>query len=271
VVVTKSFANIPAPGQTSVCYSIKVENVNDISGLNTLHLWLNDNGGGTSVNPECDYTNGVVIYDVSGNISAQNDYASVFACESVAIPILANDEYSGTTFAILNTPKYGTAVQAGGGLTYTSGSGTSGLSCALTGNRMDTVHYKIESIIASSSNSEAYAVVKIYNPPEMVLENDCSPNPKIALSNGYEGFTYDWEYSQDGASGWTFVSTGGDSMELNIAGTTAGFYRLTINYEGGKKYQLKKGVEVSVIRTTQLPGGIVWYELSFNTVNINWQ
>jgi hypothetical protein len=272
VVVTKSFPNIPAPGQT-VCYSIKVEDVKgNYNDLSSLHLWLNDDGGGTNVNPECDYTNGMVIYDVSSNISAENDYASVFACDAVAIPILANDEYTGTTFTILNTPKYGSVFQSGGGLAYVSNnSGTSGLNCEQTGNRTEIIRYKIESILASASNAEAYAEIKIYSPPEILLVNACSPNPKITLSNDYDGFTYDWEYSPDGASGWQFVATDSDSMELNIAATTAGFYRLTITYDGGKKYRLKKGVEVTTNRTTLLPGGIVWFELSFNPVNINWQ
>jgi hypothetical protein len=249
--LTQSYPDVPAAGET-LHYSIKVENVTT-SGLNSLHLWLNDSGNGTNADPECDYTNGVVVYDVTGTVVALNDYASVFACEEVAIPILANDEYAGTTFTVLNTPKYGTVVQSGGGLKYANSGGT--LPCAQTGNQLDTVHYRIESVI---SYDEAYAVIKIYSLPEMMLENACSPNPKIVLSNGYEGFTYDWEYSQDGASGWTFVSMGGDSMELNIANTTAGFYRLTINYEGDKKYQLKQGVEVVTNRTTLLRGGIVW-------------
>jgi hypothetical protein len=266
VIVTKSFPNVPAPGQT-VCYSLKLESVLTIGGLSTLHLWLNDSGNGTSANPECDYTNGVVIYDVTGDVAAQNDYASLFTCDAITIPILANDVFSGTTFTIMNTPKYGTAVQSGGALRYTNDGGISGLPCEQTGNRIDTVHYKIESIIVS--DAEAYAVVKIYSPPDMMLENACSANPKITLSASYDGFTYDWEYSPDGASGWQFVATDSESAELNFTGE--GFYRVTINYDGNRTYRLKKGIKVSVNRTTQLPGGIVWYDTSFNTVTINWQ
>jgi hypothetical protein len=264
-IVTKSYPNVPAPEQT-VCYSLKVENVLKIGDLSTLHLWLNDSGNGTSANPECDYTNGVVVYDVRGDVAAQNDYASLFTCETINIPILANDVFSGTTFTIMNTPKYGTVVQTGGALRYTNGVGTSNLPCEQTGNRIDTVHYKIGSILDSAS---AYAVVKIYSPPDMTLENACSVNPKIALSSNYDGFTYDWEYSPDGASGWQFVATDSESTKLNFIGE--GFYRVTINYDGNRTYRLKKGVEVTVNRTTQLPGGIVWYDLSFNTVNISWQ
>jgi hypothetical protein len=266
-VATKSYSNIPAPGQT-ICYSIKINNVLALGSLiNSLHLWLNDSGTGTSANPECDYTNGVVIYDVTGTVAAQNDYASVFVCNEVSIPILANDTYSGTTFEILNTPKYGTIVQSGGVLKYTNDGGTSGLPCEQTGNRTDTIRYKIKSIV---SEAEAYAIVKIYNEPAMILEDACSASPKIVLSNTYDGFTYDWEYSPDGASGWTFLATDSGSTELkNI--TQAGFYRFTINYDNGKTYQLPKGIEVVVNLTTQLPGGTVWYDLSFNTVTINWQ
>jgi hypothetical protein len=266
MVVTKSWTDIPAPGQT-ICYSIKVENVKTTASINSLHLWLNDAGAGTSVNPECDYTNGVVIYDVTGTVAAQNDYVSIFACDSTVIPILANDEFSGTTFTILNTPKYGTAVQSGGGLRYThNSSGSSHLPCEQTGNRTDTVHYKIESIVSFDS---AYAIVKIYNPPVMTLEDACSTRPKIVLSNSYEGFTYDWEYSPDGASGWQFLAANTAAAALNI--TLPGFYRLSIRYDNGKIYRLKQGIKVAVNRTTILPGGTVWYDLSFNTVNITWQ
>jgi hypothetical protein len=264
-IVTKSYPNVPVPGQT-ICYSLKVENVLGNSDLNSLHLWLNDSGNGTGVNPECDYTNGVVVYDVRGDVAAQNDYASLFTCEAITIPILANDVFSGTTFTIMNTPKYGAAVQSGGALRYTNDGVSSGLSCEQTGNRIDTIHYKIGSIIDSAS---AYAVVKIYSPPDMMLENACSVSPKIALSSSYDGFTYDWEYSPDGASGWQFVATNSESTKLNFTGK--GFYRVTINYDGNKTYRLKKGIEVTVNRTTQLPGGIVWYDTSFNTVNISWQ
>jgi hypothetical protein len=104
----------------------------------------------------------------------------------------------------------------------------------------------------------------------MLLEDACSVKPKIVLSNSYDGFTYDWEYSPDGASGWTFLATDSGSTELkNI--TQAGFYRVTVNYDNDKTYQLTKGIEVVVNRTTHLPGGIVWYDMSFNTVTINWQ
>jgi hypothetical protein len=265
-ILTKSFSNIPAPGQTVCNYSLKVENVLATGGLNTLHLWLNDEGGGASINPECDYTNGVVIYDITGDVSAENDYTSIFACEAISIPILANDEYFGTTFKILNTPKYGTVSQSGGILKYiNNASGTSGLPCEQSGNRTDTVHYKIESLV---SPAEAYAVVKIYSPPDIILKDACSANPKLVLSNSYDGFSYDWEHSLDGASGWTLVADDGGT-ELNAV--KAGFYRVTINYENNKKYQLKTGVEVVANRITQLSGGIVWYDLSSNSVNINWQ
>jgi hypothetical protein len=267
-VATKAFTNIPAPGQTFCNYSIKVTNVLAVtSSINSLHLWLNDSGNGTSANPECDYTNGVVVYDVTGTVNAQNDYASIFACEEIFIPILDNDEYSGTTFTVLNTPKYGTAVQSGGRLKYThNASGSSGLPCKQTGNRIDTVHYRIESIV---SHAEAYATVKIYNEPEMILENACSTSPKIVLSNSYEGFTYKWEYSPDGASGWQVLSTGSSSTELNSV--QEGFYRITVSYDSGKTYQLKKGIRVVTNRTAVLPGGTVWYDMSFNPVNISWQ
>jgi hypothetical protein len=265
-ILTKSFSYIPASGQTACNYSLKVENVLATGGLNSLHLWLNDKGDGTSINPECDYTNGVVIYDVTGDVSAENDYASIFACDAVSIPILKNDAYSGTTFTILNTPKYGTVVQSGGVLKYTNNaSGTSGLPCEQSGNRTDTIHYKIESLV---SPAEAYAVVKIYNPPDIILENACSTNPKFVLSNSYDGFSYDWEYSLDGASGWTLVA---DDSGTELNNLKAGFYRVTINYENNKKYQLKTGVQVVEIRKTTLTGGIVWYNLSSNPVNINWQ
>jgi hypothetical protein len=235
--------------------------------INSLHLWLNDAGAGVSVNPECDYTNGVVIYDVTGTVSAQNDYVSIFACDSTLIPILANDEFSGTTFTILNAPRYGAAVQSGSGVKYVhNSSGSSHLPCEQTGNRTDTVHYRIESIVSSA---EAYAVVRIYNPPVMTLEDACSARPKIVLSNSYEGFTYDWEYSPDGASGWQYLSTNTAAAEQNI--TLPGFYRVAIRYDNGKVYKLKQGIEVVVNRTATLPGGIVWYDLSFNTVNITWQ
>jgi hypothetical protein len=267
-VVTKSFSNIPAPGLTVCDYSIRIENVKTTVSINSLHLWLNDSGAGTSVNSECDYTNGVVVYDVTGTVNAQNDYASMFQCEEITIPILANDEYSGTTFNILNTPKYGTAVQTGGKLKYThNSSGTSGLSCEQTGNRIDTIRYGIQSIISSAV--EADVIVKIYSLPEMLLENACSANPKIVLNSSYEGFTYKWEYSPDGASGWQVVQENSGSTELNI--TQEGFYRVTVSYDNGKTHQLKKGLEVVADRKTLLPGGIVWYEMSFNTVDITWQ
>jgi hypothetical protein len=264
-VVTKSFSSIPAAGQIECGYSIRIENVKATVSINSLHLWLNDSGNGTSANPECDYTNGVVVYDVTGTVNAQNDYASMFACGEVSIPILNNDEYSGTTFTVLNTPKYGTAVQSGGRLKYTSGkSGV--LPCEQTGNRIDTVHYRIESIV---SHAEAYATVKIYSTPEMILENACSTSPKIVLSSSYEGFTYKWEYSPDGASGWQVLSTDSSSTELNSV--QEGFYRITVSYDSGKTYQLKKGIEVVANRTAVLPGGTVWYDMSFNPVNISWQ
>jgi hypothetical protein len=243
-----------------------VENVLATGGLNTLHLWLNDEGGGASVNPECDYTNGVVIYDITGDVAAENDYASIFECDAVSIPILANDDYSGTTFKILNTPKYGTVSQSGGVLKYTNNaSGTSGLPCEQSGNRTDTIRYKIESLV---SPAEAYAVVKIYNPPDMILENACSINPKLVLNNSYDGFSYDWEHSLDGASGWTLVADDGGTELNNVK---AGFYRVTINYDNNRKYQLKTGVKVVEKLKTTLPGEIVWYEMSSNSININWQ
>jgi hypothetical protein len=265
-VVTKSWPGIPSPGQTQ-SYSIRVENVLAIgSSINSLHLWLNDNGGGTGVNPECDYTNGVVIYDITGALTARDDYASMFECDEITVPILANDEYAGTTFDIMNAPKYGVATRLGGVLRYSGGGGASGLPCEQTGNRIDTVRYKIASIISSA---EAHAVVKIYGRPEMILEDACSTNPKIVLSSSYDGFTYKWEYSPDGASGWTDVTANSSATKLNI--TQAGFYRLTISYDGGKTYQLQKGVETTLNRVTQMPGGIIMYDFSFNTVNITWQ
>jgi hypothetical protein len=264
-IVTESFSDIPAPGQMLCNYKINVPNVTATTSIESLHLWLNDAGAGVSVNPECDYTNGVVVYDVTGDVAARNDYASIFVCDEIIVPILGNDEFVGTTFTILNTPKYGTAAPSGKQLRYTSGGGTSLLPCEQTGNRIDTVHYQIASLFSSD---EAYAVVKIYNPPEIILENACSANPKLVLSNSYEGFSYDWEYSLDGASGWTLVADNGGT-ELN--GVKAGFYRVTINYDNDKTYQVKTGVKIVVNRITQLPGGIVWYDMSSNSVNINWQ
>jgi hypothetical protein len=265
-VVTKSFSNIPAPGQT-ICYFIRVENV--LTGglsINSLHLWLNDKGEGKSVNPECDYTNGVVVYDVTGTLSAQNDYASIFVCNETNIPILANDTYAGTTFSIINTPKYGTVTQSGGALRYAN-SGGSGLTCAQTGNRIDTVRYKIESIVSSA---EANVIVKIYDKPKMILTDSCSTNPKIVLSHSYDGFTYKWERSSDGATGWESITTV-DNSATKLSITQGGFYRLTINYDNGKTHQLQTGIEVIVKRKTTLPGGIVWYEFESNPVNITWQ
>jgi hypothetical protein len=273
VIVTGVYDSIPRPGEEICDYAIKVENVlNGGLNINSLHLWLNDNRQGESVNAECDETNGVVIYDVTSNLSTQDDYASIFTCEATTIPILANDTYAGTTYTITKDPKYGTATPLLGGLLAydnTSG-GTSVLSCEQTGNRTDTIRYKIESIVSSESAIEAEVIIKIYNKPVMLLEDACSARPKIVLSNSYDGFTYKWEYSPDGASGWENVTPANNrATKLNI--TEAGFYRLSINYDNGKTHRLQQGIEVTANRKAQLPGGVVWYDLSYNTVNILWQ
>jgi hypothetical protein len=244
-----------------------VNNVLDVGlDIRSLHLWLNDNGGGKSINPECDSINGVVIYDVTGDVEAKDDYASIFVCGETYIPILDNDIYAGTTFTILNTPapKYGTVTQLPGGLLHYDHNGGT---CEQTGNRTDTIRYGIQSIISSAV--EANVIVKIYNKPEMMLEDSCSVNPKIALSNSYDGFTYQWEHSSDGASGWEVIPADNSATKLNI--TEAGFYRVTILYDNGKTHQLRKGLKVTANKTVQLPGGITWYEFSSNTVNITWQ
>ncbi|MDR1525535.1 MAG: VCBS repeat-containing protein, partial [Tannerella sp.] len=216
-VITKSYTDFPAPGQTT-CYSVKVES---ISAINLLYLSINDSGNGKNVNPECDSINGLIIFDIKGIVSAQDDYASIFVCDETYIPILDNDEYAGTTFSIMNIPKYGTAAPSGSLLKY-SHAGASGLTCEQTGNRTDTIRYKIESIVSSA---EADVIIKIYNTPGMMLEDSCSVNPKIALSNSYDGFTYQWEHSSDGASGWKVLSADNSATKLNI--TEAGFYRVT--------------------------------------------
>jgi hypothetical protein len=272
VVATKSYDSIPGPGQEICDYTIMVKDVLESSlNINSLHLWLNDNQQGKSVNAECDYTNGVVIYDVSSNIATQDDYAALFTCEATTIPILANDTYAGTSYTITTAPKDGTATPpVGGVLAYTNDGGVSSQPCGDTGNRTDTIRYKIQSIVSAASAIEADVVIKIYNKPEMLLEDACSANPKIALSNSYDGFTYKWEYSLDGASGWENVTPANNrSTKLNI--TRAGFYRLTIYYDNGKTHQLQQGIEVIANRTLQLPGGIVWYEFESNPVDIIWQ
>jgi hypothetical protein len=268
VVKTESYSNIPAPGQTTCTnYSIIVNNVLDVGlDIRSLHLWLNDNGGGKSINPECDSINGVVIYDVTGDVEAKDDYASIFVCGEAYIPILDNDEYAGTTFTILNSPvpKYGTVTQLPGGLLHYDHNGGT---CEQTGNRTDTIRYGIQSIISSAV--EANVIVKIYNKPGMMLEDSCSVNPKIVLSNSYDGFTYEWEHSSDGASGWEVIPADNSATKLGI--TQVGFYRVTIYYDNGKTHRLDEGLEVVANKTVQLPGGITWYELSSDTVNITWQ
>jgi hypothetical protein len=262
MVVTKSFDNIPASEGIICGYSIKVENVTTNTSVNSLHLWLNDQGEGKVVNPECDTINGSVSFHVTGIVTAQDDYASVFVCEETNIDILDNDEYAGTTFSILKPPKYGTTDQAGGHLIYKNIDAL-GLSC--TGNRIDTIRYKIESILMSD---EADVIVKIYNKPEMILEDSCSVNPKIVLSNSYDGFTYEWGYSLNGETGWEVIP---DNNATKLSITKGGFYRVTITYDNGKTHQLQKGIQVTANKTVQLPGGITWYEFSSNTVNITWQ
>jgi hypothetical protein len=265
VVVTESFPNIPAPGQEICGYSIRVDGVVNSSDINSLHLWINDKGGGTSVNAECNEDDDEVSYDITGAVRALNDYASVFACEATDIPILANDEYAGTTFEITGAPKYGSANQfSGGQLRYD----TYGVSCEQSSNHIDTMRYKIESILWSA---EASVFVKIYSKPDMMLEDSCSVNPKIALSNSYDGFTYKWEYSPDDISEWEDVTPADNhATKLNITKTKTGLYRLTILYDNGKTHQMQKGLKVTANKTVQLPGGITWYEFSSTTTDITW-
>ena len=110
--------------------------------------------------------------------------------------------------------------------------------------------------------------VRILNIPEMALTDICSTNPYIALNNTYTDNTYTWEYSVDGTGSWQPELTTTTETKLNV--NKEGFYRLSINHNGMPAYNVSQGIQVILNRKVTLPGGILWYDMSYNLVTINW-
>jgi uncharacterized repeat protein (TIGR01451 family) len=276
-------ADITVNGTTGICYGTNTALTASAPGVTTpVFQWYKSQAESTPFHTGASYTTSLLTVDTTFYISVKGDdacenatgdrkevtvsllmpsiknsYATIFTCEETDI-LIFDEDYCNTTFTVINTPKYGIATpQSGGILKYGSDGGSSSLPCEQTGNRVDTVRYSILPSI------ETDVVVRIYNKPEMMLEDSCSVNPKIALSNSYDGFTYQWEHLPDGASDWEDV-TPADNSATKLDITQAGLYRVTVYYDNGKMHRLDDGLKVTANKTVQLPGGITWYEFSSN-------
>ena len=263
--VTVQFPSVPLPGGPAICYSVKVENAGT---ANTLILSVNDKGGEVNASPECDYSNGTESLDMSDLVRAENDYATVFECGEITIPILANDHFTGSTFVITDNPELGTATPSGSNIKYENTGGLS-LSCDQTGNMTDTITYKISSVTSSST---AKVFVRILKSPGMILEDACSVNPHIVLANTYADMEYTWEYSTDGtgtgAGAWQTVVANTSETSLNI--NKEGFYRVTVSHSSVPTCNVSKGIHVTLNRKLTLPGNVLWYDMSYSIVTITW-
>lgn len=196
------------------------------------------------------------IYTVAAKscLTLNDDYAFVFACESIEINILNNDlnpDAASLTPTISAQGTLGVAtIQSGNKALYTTNAGT----CAADANKIDQFKYEI---IHDGTTYDALVTVNILEKPVIVLPEDCSDNPRLALSRQYPGASYVWEYSADNGSTWN--TTGSDSPELPT--TISGQYRVKITYKGATATTIVKTLTITKQSNT-LPGGKVFYEVT---------
>ena len=172
---------------------------------------------------------------------AVDDIAYVFACGTVLIDVLANDDFIGSpipALAAVPSPLYGTTSVVGNQIQYTDVP-------PCDAGKIDTFRY---SIVANDTAMVRVAILYI---PQPVLIDSCSFAPKLVASHQYDGATYLWEYSEDGLTNWTAVGTA-----ATILFTEPGHYRLTTTYRG--LVGVSGAVKINVIKTTIQEG--VWYE-----------
>ena len=234
------------------CYTIKLTGILSISAA-TLHIELNDDGR-RHPQPECDTlsnNNGSIAF--SSIPIARNDRLSLFACESKAANVLANDlNVASATPIIIKNGALGTATVSGQNIAYS----TTGVSaCETLGNRRDTIVYRV---CSGSNCSDAQLAIYMLRRPSVKLHDSCSRRPYLTVNYQYLAATYQWYTSPDGST-WAPVS-GATGLKHYV--NESAWYKVEISYDG-EVIETQKAHFV-VHRKSRMQGNLWWYTTSLS-------
>ena len=179
---------------------------------------------------------------------ARDDRASVFACGSKTVNVLANDSHvSGGSLTIDRNGKLGSATPSGTDITYDHNAAD----CATHGGKRDTVKY---SICTATGCDTAKLVVDILRLPKIILMDSCSRRPYFMVNYQYSNAQYQWYRSPTGNDGdWTEMDS---SLRLKVYVNEEAWYKVEITFDGET---VMDKVHFIVHRKARVQANLYWY------------